>query len=113
MDHRYWGIQKMPEKKAPEAAIKYIQFLRNQNPGMIKAYLFGSFAKGNAGRDSDIDIAIVFDDFSDSFDMQVELMKLRRKFDIRIEPHPFRKHDFNVSNPIASDILATGVEIAA
>jgi uncharacterized protein len=42
--------------------------------------------------------------------MQVDLMKLR-KFDSKIEPHPFRKVDFNVSNPIAYEILKTGLEI--
>jgi uncharacterized protein len=71
----------------------------------------GREAKGNDGPDSDMDIAIIFEDFPDSFDMQVELMKLRRKFDMKIEPHPFRKVDFNVSTPIAYEILKTGLEI--
>ncbi len=43
--------------------------------------------------------------------MQVQLMKLRRKFDTRIEPHPFRDSDFNQSNPLANEILNTGVQV--
>jgi uncharacterized protein len=101
----------MVKKNPPETAIKYVNFLRKGNPKIIKAYLFGSYAKGNDGPDSDMDIAIIFEDFPDSFDMQVELMKLRRKFDMRIEPHPFRETDFNLSNPIANEILKTGLEI--
>ena len=101
----------MVKRKPPETAIKYINFLRKGNPKIIKAYLFGSYAKGNEGPDSDMDIAIIFEDFPDSFDMQVDLMKLRRKFDTKIEPHPFRKVDFNLSNPIANEILKTGLEI--
>jgi uncharacterized protein len=101
----------MVKRKTPETAIKYINFLRKRDPKIKKAYLFGSYAKGNPGLNSDMDIAIVFEDFSDSFDMQVELMRLRRKFDTRIEPHPFRATDFNLSNPIANEILKTGIEI--
>lgn len=101
----------MVKRKPPETAIKYVNFLRKRNPEIIKAYLFGSYAKGNEGPDSDMDIAIIFEDFSDSFDMQVDLMKLRRKFDMKIEPHPFRATDFNLSNPIANEILKTGLEI--
>lgn len=101
----------MVKRKAPETAIKYINFLRKRDPKIKKAYLFGSYAKGNPDLNSDMDIAIIFEDFSDSFDMQVELMRLRRKFDTRIEPHPFRATDFNLSNPIANEILKTGIEI--
>jgi hypothetical protein len=39
-------------------------------------------------------------------------MKLRRKFDNRIEPHPFSESDFNTSNPLAKEILKNGLEIA-
>lgn len=101
----------MVKRKAPETAIKYINFLRKRDPEIKKAYLFGSYAKGNPDLNSDMDIAIIFEDFPDSFDMQVELMRLRRKFDTRIEPHPFRATDFNLSNPIANEILKTGIEI--
>jgi len=101
----------MAKRKTPETVIKYINFLRKREPGIIKAYLFGFYAKGNADINSDMDIAIIFEDFPDSFDMQVQLMKLRRKFDTRIEPHPFRRKDFNISNPMANEILKTGIEI--
>ncbi len=38
-------------------------------------------------------------------------MRLRRKIDSRIEPHPFRKSEFEISNPIVSEILKYGQEI--
>jgi hypothetical protein len=43
--------------------------------------------------------------------MQVELMRLRRNIDSRIEPHPFRESEFEISNPIVSEILKYGREI--
>lgn len=83
----------------------------NNNFYIQRVYLFGSYAKGIVDKDSDIDIAVVFKDLPDSFDMQVQLMKLRRKFDTRIEPHPFEESDFNLTNPLAIEILTTGVQI--
>lgn len=73
--------------------------------------LFGSYAKGNYNEDSDIDIAIVFADYNNLLDMQLELMRIRRKIDSRIEPHPFRERDFNLSNPLVNEIMAYGKEI--
>ena len=101
----------MDKKEASEVARRYVDFIRNKNPNMKKAYLFGSYAKGIVKADSDIDLAIVFENLSDTFDMQVQLMKLRRKFDTRIEPHAFRESDFDISNPLAKEILTTGLKI--
>jgi len=101
----------MAKGKTPEIAIKYIDFLKKRDPSIKKAYLFGSYAKGTVSADSDIDLAIVFENLSDTFDMQVLLMKLRRKFDNKIEPHAFRDSDFNASNPVANEILKHGVEL--
>ncbi len=76
-----------------------------------KIFLFGSFVKGTATNDSDIDIAVVFDNYSESENMQLELMRIRRKIDSRIEPHPFRVNDFNNNDPLAHEILKHGIEI--
>jgi predicted nucleotidyltransferase len=73
--------------------------------------LFGSYAKGNYSEDSDIDIAVVLKDYSNLIDMQLELMRLRRKIDSRIEPHPFRESEFELSNPIVNEIIKYGQEI--
>ncbi len=61
---------------------------------------------------NNIDLAIILDNLKNSYDMQVYLMKLGRKFDTRIEPHPFDEEDFiNPSIPIVCEILQTGIEI--
>ncbi len=102
----------MDKRQTPETALRYAVYLRKTKPGIKKIYIFGSHAKGTSHDNSDIDIAIVFDHLSDSFDMQVELMKIRRKFDTRIEPHPFSQADFNASNALANEILRNGLLIA-
>lgn len=101
----------MDKDKAAQIALEYVHFIKKRDSNIKKAYIFGSFAKGTSKEDSDIDLAIVFTNLNDAFDMQVKLMKLRRKFDTRIEPHAFRESDFKASNPFANEILNTGVEI--
>lgn len=79
--------------------------------GVKKSYLFGSFAKGLEREESDIDIAIVLENMTDFFEIQMLLMRLRRKIDLRIEPHPISERDFNNTNPFAYEIKNTGIEI--
>lgn len=56
--------------------------------------LFGSYAKGNYNDESDINIDIVFKNYSILLEMQLEMMRLRKKIDRRIEPHPFKESEF-------------------
>jgi len=75
-------------------------------------YLYGSVVKGANTEDSDIDIAVVGDDFSgDLIEDTFKLMKIRRKVDNRIEPHPFKSTEFDKANPFVAEILATGIKI--
>jgi len=100
----------MDKKGAINLANIYARLLKNQF-GDIRVFLFGSYAKGNYNKDSDIDIAVVFDDYINLLDIQLELMRIRRGIDSRIEPHPFRKQDFDVTHPLAYEILSYGLEI--
>jgi predicted nucleotidyltransferase len=100
----------MDKKEALNIACKYANAIKN-NYEFNRIILFGSYVKGNYNEDSDIDIAVVFKDYSNSIDMQLELMRLRRKIDSRIEPHPFRESEFDLSNPIVYEIVKYGQEI--
>jgi len=100
----------MDKSDALNIARVYAELIKtNFNPQQI--ILFGSYAKGTSHDDSDIDIAVVFADYDDSIDMQLELMRLRRKIDSRIEPHPFKERDFNLTYPIVNEILKYGKKI--
>ncbi|MCL2434182.1 MAG: nucleotidyltransferase domain-containing protein [Clostridia bacterium] len=76
----------MDREQAVKIAADYAQLVRSIiNPRDI--YLYGSYAKGNAGKDSDIDIAIVFDEFSgDYWETVQKLHELTISVDTRIEP---------------------------
>lgn len=76
-----------------------------------QVFLFGSYAKGTNHEESDIDIAVILKEFENPMAIQLELMRLRRKIDSRIEPHPFREKDFNITNPVVNEILKHGQRI--
>jgi len=100
----------MVNQQIIETAKQYLTLVP-KDLGIKKAYLFGSFAKGNERDGSDIDIALVLENMPDFFSTQRLLMKLRRKIDLRIEPHPIKEQDFNSMNPFAFEIENSGIEI--
>ena len=100
----------MDKEQAIEIVKKYIDSLKGEFD-IQSVLLFGSYAKGTNHDDSDIDIAIVVRNVDDIIETQIELMKLRRKIDLRIEPHPFYYKDFNRMNPVANEILKHGIDI--
>jgi len=91
--------------------VKQFVMLIPKEIGVKRAYLFGSFAQGKEREESDIDIAVIVENMPDFFSTQRMLMRLRRKVDLRIEPHPIMEQDFNSSNPFAFEIEKTGIKI--
>ncbi len=92
--------------------LKYIQMLRKSRVRFSEVYFFGSYLKGTYNPDSDIDLAIVLDKKDiDRFDERLKLMRLRWNVDLRIEPHPFTREDFDDTNPFVREIITTGVKI--
>ncbi|MCB2184406.1 MAG: nucleotidyltransferase domain-containing protein [Desulfobulbaceae bacterium] len=72
--------------------------------------LFGSYARGNAREDSDVDVAIVVDGLSgDYFSTRPLLWKIRREIDDRIEPILLDK-SYDASG-FLSEIMRHGVII--
>ncbi len=100
----------MVNKEIIETAERFAKQIP-QNLKVKKTYLFGSYAKGTEREESDIDIAIVLGNMTDFYETQMQLMRLRRKIDLRIEPHPISEKDFNDLNPFAFEIKKTGIEI--
>ena len=76
--------------------------------------LFGSYVKGTEHNDSDIDIAVITDDIkSDIFDEELNLMRLRRNIDTRIEPHIIRIQDYkDATTPFIKEVIDTGIKVA-
>ncbi|MDD2555055.1 MAG: nucleotidyltransferase domain-containing protein [Syntrophaceticus sp.] len=100
------------DSKKVDAIIKEYRKLLKEKIDIKYIYLYGSYANNTYSSDSDIDIAVVGDDFSgDPVEDTLMLMKIRRKVDTRIEPRPFKTSDFNLSNPFVREIINTGREV--
>ncbi len=104
----------MLQKKDTALDIVY-QFIDALNKLGVKikyAYLYGSYAKGVAKADSDIDVAVISEDFSGD---RLKDRKLIRKacwdIDWRIEAIPFRAERFRDENPLVWEIKRTGIKI--
>jgi predicted nucleotidyltransferase len=98
-------------KTVKKTALKYAEILKT-NIKVKKMYLFGSYVKGTNHIDSDIDIAVVSDDFTgDCMDDRLILMRLRRDIDLSIEPHAFFHKDFNKNFPFAKEIIEMGIRL--
>lgn len=103
----------MDQRAAIEIGRKFLSLLLQHDYPVKQMFLYGSYARGNFHKDSDIDLAIILNELPDPFQTQVNLLKLTWKFDTRVEPHPFDAKDFASSNPVINEILRTGIEISA
>lgn len=78
-----------------------------------KVIVFGSYARGNARKDSDIDVCVVSPKFGkDEITEFGELNFLRWKLDNRIEAHPVSSKDFaSTATPLIFEIKKYGIEV--
>ena len=91
----------------------FLDKLRLTGFHISKAYIFGSYAKGQADRWSDIDVAIISPQISnDRFEERIRLTELSMSIDDRIEPLPFNLDSFNDDDPFVRQIKIEGVAIS-
>jgi len=77
-----------------------------------RAILFGSFAKGRVRRWSDIDVALVSPDYHPTdFRQRVRIGLICQNVDVRMETVVYRPEDFRKGEPLAREILRTGIEL--
>ncbi|MFZ2631283.1 MAG: nucleotidyltransferase domain-containing protein [Desulfosalsimonadaceae bacterium] len=91
---------------------KYIKILQENNISIWRLYMFGSHAKGTARSESDIDLAVFWDqDEIDDFDADIQLLQMTRNVNFSIEPHSFSRKDFENPDPFVQEIIRTGERI--
>jgi len=94
---------------------QYISDVKKTMP-IDKVYLYGSYARGTQGENSDIDICFFSQAFETrrTLDVLTELFYLKIKYDkdILIEPNAFPVSELYNDNPFVKEILRTGREIA-
>jgi len=90
----------------------YVSALEKNKIRIQQAVLFGSYARGNADQWSDIDVALVSDDFiGDRFSDRKKIARVTLDVDYNISPITFRPEDFTRKNFFVEEILETGIRI--
>ena len=74
-------------------------------------YIYGSYAKGKAKKNSDIDLCIVSPAFNDRIESTMTLMKIRDDNELVLSPIAFSPKTFNDENPLAWEIKKTGISL--
>jgi len=90
----------------------YLDVLNKNNVPIKEAILFGSYARGENHKWSDIDIALVSDIFGgDRIDDKDKIRRMTLSVSDEIEVMPFSPDDFNLDNPFAREIIKTGIKL--
>ena len=76
----------MDKREVIEKLKEYAELLKKYF-SVKMVILFGSYSRGSARVDSDIDVAVVLERLPENIlDAEIEFFKLRRQIDSRIEP---------------------------
>ncbi len=105
-------ISNQVNRTALHKAEQFVAALRVKGLRIDRAYLFGSYAKGHARPDSDIDVAVVSQDLSgDWLDDFCYLTRIGDEIDARMEIIPFLPQDFRDENPLVWEIKTNGIPL--
>jgi predicted nucleotidyltransferase len=97
--------------EALKAARRFVRAVKNLGIRLDAAYLYGSYAKGYAHKDSDIDVALVSPDLTGWVDDWEKIRPAVLEMDPRIEPVRFHPSSFVDSNPLAWEVKTTGISL--
>jgi predicted nucleotidyltransferase len=90
----------------------YLKALNQGNIPIKEAILFGSYARGSYKEWSDIDIALVSEIFvGNRIEDKDKIRKITLSVSSEIEVLPFSPEDFDLQNPLAKEILETGIRL--
>ena len=91
---------------------QYLTSLRDHGFQIQDAILFGSYASGRANQWSDIDLALVSNEFEGvRFKDKNRIRKITISVSTDLEVLPFNPRDFTPSNPLVKEILDTGIRM--
>ena len=92
----------------------FVKCCRENNIMFNKIILFGSLVNGKVHRYSDIDVALISDQFSGmpiSDWQMLSPIKIKSREFIDIEPHPYSTDDFEDGDPFIDVIINSGIEV--
>ena len=91
---------------------KLIKALKNKNIKISEAYLFGSYITNNNTEHSDIDVALISNEFTGVRYLDIKKIgRIVRNIDYRIEVHTFSENDKGKSM-FLDEIIQKGIKVA-
>lgn len=94
----------------------FLQRLLQEGIPVEKAFLYGSYARGEENEDSDIDVMVVSEIFDNNDDKHVgKTWRISRSVDVRLEPYTVGKKRFLTDqfSPLLQLVKTEGLEIPA
>ncbi len=106
-------MAKKIKRDIKKIVLEYRLKVKNSGIPIDRIFVFGSHARGNARKDSDIDVCVVSPKLGKNEVAEIgKLNFLRWKIDNRIEPHPVSSKDFkSTATPLIFEIKKYGVEV--
>ncbi|MDO7875589.1 nucleotidyltransferase domain-containing protein [Hymenobacter sp. ASUV-10] len=103
----------LTQSTALERVRSFAESIRSQHISLRKVILFGSYARNEQRSFSDIDVALVADEFTGFGFRDVGLIgeALAQKLFVDIEPHTFSPEQFADWNPFVQEIKRTGIVV--
>jgi predicted nucleotidyltransferase len=104
----------LTQKSAIEKVRLFAKQVNKSGIPLKRVVLFGSYAKNTQNKWSDIDVALVADDFNGAgfFDIALFGKTLIKKPFRSIQPKTYNTRHFNpAKDPFVDEILQTGIEI--
>ncbi|MCL4539474.1 MAG: nucleotidyltransferase domain-containing protein [Bacteroidetes bacterium] len=99
-------------REAIKIAKRYIEVLKENGIRVTRAYLYGSYATGEARADSDIDIVVVSSQFKGvRFEDSYRIARYCRNVDLRISPLAYHPRDFKKDYIIPYEAMTKGIRI--
>ena len=93
---------------------EFVNALKQEGITIDRVILYGSYARGHARPDSDIDVAVISKDFGkDRVEEGMALFRIAGKIDPRLEPVPFstKMYEKDTWIPLIYEIREEGKEL--
>ena len=98
--------------KIQKIITRYLALLQDHGFQIEDAILFGSYARGTANQWSDIDLALVSNEFEGvRFTDKNKIRKITISVSSDLEILPFNPKDFTPGDPLVKEILDTGIRV--
>ncbi|RMF32244.1 MAG: nucleotidyltransferase domain-containing protein [Chloroflexi bacterium] len=95
-----------------KAVMHFLKQVESSGVRLTSAYLYGSHAEGTARPDSDIDVALVSEDFTGNWlEDHQKIVAALLNSDSRIEVVRFRPEEFCDEHPLAWEIKRRGEKL--